>query len=599
MDLKTIKSLVRLLGRRVWAVPLVALLSIVASLAEGLGIGLVIPFLHELSGEAGTGERIGGPVVKWLEGYASLFSEGRRLTALAASIIVLAVVRATITYADGAASSWIGGTVTHDLRGRLIRQVLDVDYEYLCKTDNGKLLNTIEGETARTASALAVLFGMITSISMAFVFLALLLLISWRLTIAVAVGVALISALVRFLARRASHVSAQSVIANQDLSERAVEVFDGMRIIRAFGQEPREERRFAEASEAVRRTDLTLDLLSGMVHPLLEVLYAPLFIGVLVFAWSIGIGVPATLAFLLLLYRLQPHIRSLNDSRVHLASLSGGVKDVLALLNRSDKPYIIAGSIPFTGLAKGIEFQGVSFTYGTGRDARPALRGVDLTIAPGRVTALVGGSGAGKSTLINLLYRFYDPAEGTILVDGTPLPEFTLATWRSALAISGQDAELMSGTIAENIAYGEPGASDAAIVEAARQASAHFFIQALPRQYATRVGSRGILLSGGQRQRIALARAILRRPKILVLDEATNALDSVTEAEIHDTFEQLRGQCTIIVIAHRLGTIRNADHVIVLQNGRVQEAGSPGDLLRRNGLLTQMHELQLLSPSSD
>lgn len=596
MDLRSLRTLFDLLRYRIWVIPMLAVLSIVASVAEGLGVGLMIPLLHTLLGNGGRHEGAQGPVVDWLNAYAGLFDEENRVTVLALSIIALAVLRSAIVYADAAASSWIGGSISHKLRAGLIRQILDVDYEYLCKTDNGKLLNTIDGEAARTTAALGVVFAMIAQISMVVVFTALLLLISWQLTLTVAIGVLLISLLIRFLARRASKLSSIAVRACQRLSERSVEIFDGMRIIRAFGQEPREERLFTDASDHVRRVQLRLELLGGLVRPVLEALYAPLFVGVLLLAWYSAMSLPATLAFLLLLYRLQPHIKGLNHSRVRLATLSGAVRDVLALLDRSDKPYITSGAKMFIGLAKGIEFRGVAFSYGTGKTARPALKDVSFTIRKGQVTALVGGSGAGKSTLINLLYRFYDPADGSILVDGLPLPECDLVSWRAALAISGQDAELMSGTIAENIRYGEPGAGRAEIVAVARQASAHEFIEHLPLGYDTRVGQRGLLLSGGQRQRIALARALLRRPEILILDEATNALDSVTEAEIHDTLESLRGHCTTIVIAHRLGTIRNADHVVVLQAGLVVEAGSPRDLLRHQGLLSKMHELQLLRP---
>ncbi len=596
MDLKTLRILLDLLRYRIWIIPLLAVLSIVASVAEGLGVGLMIPLLHTLLGGRGGDEGAQGPVVAWLNAYAELFDAESRVAVLALSIIALAVLRSALVYADAAASSWIGGSISHRLRVGLIRQILDVDYEYLCKTDNGKLLNTIEGETARTTAALGVVFGMITQVSMVIVFTTLLLLISWSLTLTVAAGVLLISLLIRVLARRASKLSMVAVRASQRLSERSVEVFDGMRIIRAFGQEPREERLFTDASEHVRHVELKLDLLGGLVRPILEVLYAPLFVGVLLMAWQSAMSLPATLAFLLLLYRLQPHIKGLNHSRVQLATLSGGVRDVLALLDRSDKPYITSGPKRFEGLATGIEFRRVAFSYGTGEAARPALHDVSFTIRKGEVTALVGGSGAGKSTLINLLYRFYEPAEGSILVDALPLPQYDLVSWRAALAISGQDVELMSGTIAENIGYGEPRAGTAEIVAAARQASAHEFIAHLPMGYDTRVGQRGMLLSGGQRQRIALARALLRRPELLILDEATNALDSVTEAEIHDTLESLRGHCTTIVIAHRLGTIRNADHVLVLQAGLVVEAGPPRELLRHGGLLSKMHELQLLRP---
>jgi subfamily B ATP-binding cassette protein MsbA len=216
---------------------------------------------------------------------------------------------------------------------------------------------------------------------------------------------------------------------------------------------------------------------------------------------------------------------------------------------------------------------------------------VSLEIRRGEITAIVGPSGAGKSTLINLLFRLYDPVRGTILVDDVPLSELELAGWRTRLAMAGQDAELLTGTVFENIAYGNPSADRAAIAAAAKQADAHGFIERLPCGYETRVGERGLRLSGGQRQRIGLARALVRKPDILVLDEATNSMDSISERVVQDVLKRLRGSVTIIVIAHRLSTVDAADQVIVLHEGQVVEWGRPDDLLCRGG-----HFLRLFEP---
>jgi subfamily B ATP-binding cassette protein MsbA len=210
------------------------------------------------------------------------------------------------------------------------------------------------------------------------------------------------------------------------------------------------------------------------------------------------------------------------------------------------------------------------------------------------MTAIVGVSGAGKTTLSNLLFRFHDPQSGQITVDGVPLTEIDLSWWRRQLSIAGQDADLISGTIRDNIAYGLSEVAADRVVDAARKASAHAFISALPMGYDTRVGERGILLSGGQRQRIGLARALIRESGILVLDEATNSLDSMTEAEVLASLEALHGT-TVIVIAHRLSTTRMADQIVVLSGGRVVESGTPAVLYQEDGLFSKMVKLQELS----
>jgi ABC-type multidrug transport system fused ATPase/permease subunit len=278
---------------------------------------------------------------------------------------------------------------------------------------------------------------------------------------------------------------------------------------------------------------------------------------------------------------------------MHLASVSASILAVSKLLRLSHWDPQGPGTVTRTQLKRAIRFEHVSFAYsGKNDEVRNAITDVTLEFPIGRVTGIVGWSGAGKSTLTNLLFRFYDPSKGTISVDGVPLPRLDLVWWRSQLAIAGQDAELVGGTIRDNIAYGKENATFEEIVEAAQRACIHDFILTLPQGYETQVGGRGALLSGGQRQRIGLARALVRRSAILVLDEATNSVDSMTEAEILRSLEELRGQMTIIVIAHRLSTTRTADHVIALAEGRVAEAGSPAELLRRKGLYAQMVQLQ-------
>ena len=233
---------------------------------------------------------------------------------------------------------------------------------------------------------------------------------------------------------------------------------------------------------------------------------------------------------------------------------------------------------PFSGLRKGLSFENVTFTYKG--SAGPALASVSFRIPKGSVIAVVGASGAGKSTLIDLLLCFQRPQQGRILVDDIPLSEFDVASWRAGLGVVNQDPYIFDDTVAVNLSYGSPSATKAEIVEAAQLACADDFIRTLPQAYDTIVGERGTQLSGGQRQRIALARALLRHPDILVLDEATNALDATTERAFRRALAAYAKHRTVIIVAHRLATIEDADHVIVLEAGQVVEQGSPAALLK-------------------
>lgn len=291
-----------------------------------------------------------------------------------------------------------------------------------------------------------------------------------------------------------------------------------------------------------------------------------------------------------MLYRLQPQMKIFDSARVNLGGLTGSVEQVMELLNRADKTYISSGKLPFKGLKQAITFNCVTFRYDPLE--KPVLQQISITIPRGKTTAIVGPSGAGKSTLIGLLCRFYDVTTGDIYVDGEPLKQLNLADWRSRIAIVSQDTHLFSSTITENIAYGRLDATTDEIIAAAKLAHAHDFILELPQGYETKVGDRGVRLSGGQRQRLALARAIICNPEILILDEATNALDSISEHLIQEVLQSFGQDRTVIVIAHRLSTIEQADQIIVMEKGRVREQGSIQSLLQLNGLFAKLYHLQ-------
>lgn len=559
-----------------------------SSLSEGIGISLFIPFLQSLVNP----DTVSGNDLSWfLDWLFSSIPQSDRLIVIPLFILGSILLKNTLTYSNLILLAWLNSRITHQLRSKIFDQLLRVSYSFLETKDSGKLLNTLASETWRTSEALGVLVYLIISICTTLVYTSLLLLISWQLTLLVS-GIMLgISLIIRFVTRQSKALGQKAVQVNSVLTNRMYEGMIGMRTIRAFGREPYEQKQFDQASRQVRDIFMKLDLISGAINPLYEVLSALLVLSIMVIALLHNrTTLPTLLTFLLILYRLQPQIQQLDGCRIRLSVLASSIDDVMYFLKETDKPYISSGSRIFPGLQQAISVEAVSFRYNP-QDPH-ALQNISIRIPQGKTTALVGSSGAGKSTLINLICRFYEVSEGEIYVDGCPLRQFDLVSWRSRLAIVSQDIHIFSTTIRSNIAYGRFEATTDEIITAAKQANAHEFIMQLPQGYDTKVGDRGVRLSGGQRQRIALARAIIRNPEILILDEATNALDTISEHLIQQALNTLTQNCTTIVIAHRLSTIERADQIIVLEKGQVVEQGNLEQLLRLKGVFAKLYHLQ-------
>ena len=379
-----------------------------------------------------------------------------------------------------------------------------------------------------------------------------------------------------------------------DLASRLANNLGGMLTIKSYTAEAWELDRLGEQSNAYREANRRAIRLSAAFIPLIRFAILFAFLAILVIgglqAWrgTIAVGTYSFLVFITqrLLWPLTTLGRTLDDYQRAMASANR----VLDLL---DTPVALAGgSTPLPrGMVEGeIRFEDVSFAYG-GRE--PLLQHFDLTVPAGSTIGIVGSTGSGKSTLVKLLLRLYGLRGGRILLDGIPIEQLRQSDLRSAIGLVSQDVFLFHGTVADNIAYGSFAASRAAIVRAAALAEAAGFIEALPDGYDTLVGERGQRLSGGQRQRIALARAILKDPPVLILDEATAAVDNETEAAIQRSLDRLTADRTTLVIAHRLSTVRHADRIVVLEQGRLVESGTHDDLMARGGAYASLWRVQV------
>ena len=571
-----------------WAFPSIVLLGVLQSLSEGFGIGLFIPLLHGLVG--GTPQARGGWLVGRMDGLFQHVPADERQAVIAVCLFGVVLATATLSYTHGILFTWVDGRIAHQLRGRIFDQLLTVGFGAIERDRSGRLLNVLASDTWRTSEALKILVHLIITTSTVIVYVVLLVLMSWRLTLVVALGMLLVSGVVRLFTRGARELGESVTRSNSELAHRMVEGIDGMRVIRAYGREPYEQRRFDVASDRLRQAILRMGYIEGAVHPVHEILIAGLLLTILFVTARSATDMSLLLVFVFVLYRLQPRVKDFETCRVRLAVLGASVDAVMSMLDRSGKTYVQSGTLMHPGLDDAIVFDRVSFVYDS--DSDPALLDASFAIPAGKTTAFVGPSGGGKSTVIKLILRFYDPTGGRILTNDRPLRDFDLASWRNQIAVVSQDGYLFNATVRDNIAYGRIGATDEEIVDAARQADAHDFIERLPEGYETVLGHHGMRLSGGQQQRISLARAMVRNPRILVLDEATNALDSISEHWIQETLEKMRANRTVIVIAHRFATIEQADQIIVLDNGTVRERGTLRELVAADGLFARLYRLQ-------
>ncbi len=584
-----IKKLFPLLNLYPWAIPVIIILGILTSLSEGLGISLFIPFLQSLepgNSQSGSGTFLGTILNR-------LFSDippSNRLLIIPLTIFGCVLLKNLLAYSSSLLSVWLYWRIGSQLVSKLYQQILSVSYSFLDSKQSGKLVNTLHTESWRACDAILLLINLIINFSTVLVFVVFLMLTSWQLTFLVAVALLGISLIIQQVTRKTKKLGREAVQANDRLVNRMIEGFYGMRVIRAFGRETYEYNRFEKLTNEVSFAALKLAKLYTISGPLSEVLSVALLVCIMIIALQNKANLPTLLTFIFMLYRLQPSVRKLDSDRVNLIGLLASVEDVISLLEIPEQQFIRTGNVYCHGLKRSLTFKSVSFRYNS--TDKPALQEVSFSIAKGKTTAIVGPSGAGKSTLIGLICRFYDVTEGEIYIDEHPLRQLDLASWRSHIAIVSQDIYIFNTTVGDNIAYGRLDATEAEIINAAKQANAHEFISKFPEGYDTILGDRGVRLSGGQRQRIALARAIIRDPQIFILDEATNALDSVSENIIQEAINTFGQNRTVIIIAHRLSTIEQADKILVLQEGRVVEQGKFQQLLQLNGLFSQLYHLQ-------
>ncbi len=520
------------------------------------------------------------------------------LVSLSAVMILMTALKTACYFGSTAVMVPLRTGIVKDMRMEIYNKILSLPLGFFSQERKGDIIARMSGDVQEVENSITGSLDMIIKNPILIIFyLGTLIAISWKLTVFVLVFAPLMIWLMGVIGRNLKKKSTEAQALWSDTMSQVEETLGGLRVIKAFLAEKVMSMRFGKVTDAMRRKNARVATRQALAHPVSEFLGTLMICIVLCVGGALIVGdnsfidAPTFIYFMTILYSIIQPIKDLSKAAYNIPKGLASMERIDRILDARNTVKDSEGARNIGSLDESIRFEGVGFSYD---GSRQILSDINLEIPKGKTIAIVGASGGGKSTLVDLIPRFYDVNEGRITLDGTDIREFRLDSLRALMGNVNQEPILFNDTIFNNIAFGVEGATEEQVVEAAKIANAHEFIMEKEDGYQTNVGDRGCKLSGGQRQRISIARAILKNPPILILDEATAALDTESERAVQEALERLMNNRTTIAIAHRLSTIKDADEIIVIDDGRIVERGKHDELIALNGYYRKLHDMQAL-----
>ena len=509
-------------------------------------------------------------------------------------ILAIFVARALLGFVGDYAMSWVSNNVVSEMRQSMFERIINLPASYFSDHTSGRLMSRVTYDVSGVAGAATGALTTMVKDSLSVLGLLLwLIYLNWKLTLVTVAMVPFIAIAVRAFSGRLRRVSRGIQESQGTITQVLQEAIEGHKVVKIFGGQAYEQERFVDTVQHQRRLAMRATVAAAAQGPIVQffaaVALATIMAVALKQAASDQTTVGGFVSFITAMLMLLAPLKRLTDINATIQRGLAAAESVFDIIDEA--PEADHGTVELARAQGLIEFDAVRFAY-PGAD-REALKGVSFSARPGECVALVGPSGSGKTTIANLLPRFYLASQGEIRIDGHNAKDIRLESLRRNVALVSQEVVLFNDTVAANIAYGSRrGASQDEVIAAAKAAHALEFIEAMPQGFDTLIGEKGVKLSGGQRQRLAIARAILKDAPILILEEATSALDSESERHVQAALETLMQGRTTIVIAHRLSTIENADRIVVMQQGRIVESGAHAELLTRNGVYAHLYQIQ-------